>query len=154
MKLSAREEIDAPAQHVFAAITDFPRIARLAAARGVPLRRIDALAEPGVGMAWAAEATIRGQRREILSDVTDFSHGERIAITSRTGGIEGLTEVEVTLLGAERTRLRITVELRPTSLSGRVLIQPLRLAKGSLQERLRIRVAGFARSLEAQGRDG
>lgn len=154
MKLSAREEIDAPADQVFAAISDFPRIARLAEARGVPLRRTDVLAEPGVGMAWVAEAMIRGQRREIRSDVTDFAQGERIAITSRSGGIEGLTEVEVTLLGPEKTRLRLTVELRPVSLAGRILIQPLRLAKGSLQERLRIRVAGFARSLEAPGTDG
>jgi hypothetical protein len=35
------------------------------------------------------------------------------------------------------------------TLAGRLLIQPLRLGKGALQERLRIRVAGFARSIEA-----
>jgi hypothetical protein len=149
MNLSAREEIAAPADRVFAEMTDYPRLARLAEARGVRLTRLDSLPAPDVGMCWMALAPIRGQLREVRSEVTAFAPGRGYAVASTIGGIEGLTEVELTALGDARTRLRIVVDLRPVSLSGRLLIQPLRLGKGALQERFRIRVAGLARSIEA-----
>jgi hypothetical protein len=87
--------------------------------------------------------------RDIRSEVTAFTPGKGFTIASALGGIEGVTEVEVTPLGPERTRLRISVELHPVTLAGRLLIQPLRLGKGALQERFRIRVAGLARAVEA-----
>lgn len=149
MKLSAREEIAAPDHRVFAALTDFDALSRVAEGRGVTMRRTDDLPEPGLGMAWTAEAAVRGQMREIVSEVTEFAVAERVVVISRMGGVEGTTEVDLTPIGSERTRLRIAIDLRPISLTGRILIQPMRMAKGSLQERFRIRIAGLARFIEA-----
>jgi carbon monoxide dehydrogenase subunit G len=149
MNLSAREEIAAPADRVFAAVSDYDRLARMAEGRGVAFTRHDTLSAPAPGMCWTARAPVRGQMRDIRSEVTAFAPGRGFTIASALGGIEGTTEVEVTPLGPNRSRLRIAIELRPVTLAGRLLIQPLRLGKGALQERLRIRVAGFARSIEA-----
>ena len=152
MKLSAREEIAAPAETVFEAVTDFDRLARLAEKRGVTLRPMGDGLAPGRGFAWTALAPIRGQMREIASEVTVFDPVRGYAVASTVGGLSALTEVELTALPNARTRLRIAVEVRPVSFSGRILIQPLRLGKGALEERFRIRVAGFARSIEDGGR--
>jgi uncharacterized protein YndB with AHSA1/START domain len=149
MNLSAREEIAAASDRVFAAVSDYDRLARMAEGRGVTLTRHDALVAPAPGMCWTARAPVRGQMRDIRSEVTEFVPGRGFTIASALGGIEGTTEVEVTPLGPDRTRLRISVELRPVTLAGRLLIQPLRLGKGALQERFRIRVAGLARSIES-----
>ena len=148
MKLSAREEISVPAETVFGAVTDFDRLARLAERRGVTLRPRGEGMVPCQGFAWTALAPIRGQVREIASEVTVFDPIRGYAVTSTVSGLSALTEVELTALPNDRTRLRIAVEVRPTSFSGRLLIQPMRLGKGVLEERFRIRVAGFARSIE------
>jgi hypothetical protein len=148
MKISAREEIAAPAETVFRAVTNFDRLAVLAEGRGVTLRPTGAHPAPCRGFTWSALAPIRGQVREIASEVTLFDPVNGYTVASTVGGLAALTEVELTALPNDRTRLRIAVEVTPTSLAGRILIQPLRLGKGAMEERFRIRVAGFARAVE------
>ena len=52
MKFSSHEDIEAPAQVVFAALCDHEHFQRTVQQRGVEMRRVDDRPEVGPGMAW------------------------------------------------------------------------------------------------------
>ena len=52
MKFSSHEDIEAPAQVVFAALYDHEHFQRTVQQRGVEMRRVDDRPEVGPGMAW------------------------------------------------------------------------------------------------------
>lgn len=60
-----------------------------------------------------------------------------------------MTVVDLVALSRTRTRLFVSMELRPTTLSARLLLQSLRLAKGRLTGRLKTRMAEFGQRIEA-----
>jgi hypothetical protein len=64
--------------------------------------------------------------------------------------VEGVLEVGVTPLGAARSRVGVAMEWRPLTLPGRLLLQSLRLVKGSLDDRFAARVADFAEGVGRQ----
>ena len=51
-KFSSHEDIEAPAQAVFAALSDHEQFQRVMQQRGVAMRRVDDRPEVGPGMAW------------------------------------------------------------------------------------------------------
>ena len=52
MNFSSHEDIEAPAQAVFAALSDNEQFQRVMQQRGVAMRRVDDRPEVGPGMAW------------------------------------------------------------------------------------------------------
>jgi hypothetical protein len=149
MKLSTREDIDAPIAEVFAAVSDFDSIEKRLRQRGVSVER-DAVAPPaGAGRRWQAVASWRGRQHRILAELIEVDEGQGFAIESASGGVVCLSVVDLVALSKTRTRMLVSLDLRPTTLSSRLLIQSLRLAKGRLSERLSARAAEFARRIEA-----
>jgi hypothetical protein len=59
-----------------------------------------------------------------------------------------MTVVDMVALSRTRTRLLVSMELRPTTLSSRLLVQSLRLAKARLNGRLKSRMQEFAHRME------
>lgn len=149
MKLSAREDIEAPIAEVFAAASDFDAIERRLRLRGVSVERDAAAPAEGVGRRWVAEAEWRGRRHRIEAELIAVEDGQSYAIESLSGGVACLSVVDLVALSKTRTRMLVSLELRPTTLSSRLLIQSLRLAKGRLSTRLKDRAAEFGRRVEA-----
>ena len=56
--------------------------------------------------------------------------------------------VELVALSRKRTRLQMTIDLKPQNLSARLLVQSLKLARGSIKRKFDKRMAGFARDIE------
>ena len=61
MKFSAREDIAAPIEQVFASLCDFEGFERQAMRRGAEVQRVDPLTQPGVGMKWQVSFNMRGR---------------------------------------------------------------------------------------------
>ena len=150
MQLSAQEDIEGHIDRVFAEISDFESIERQAMRRGVDLRRKDSLTAPAQGMAWHSVFTFRGKKREADITLTDYTPPERMVFHSVTGGLETQTVIELVALSRTRTRISITSELMPKTLSARLLVQSLKLAKGGIEKRFRTRMAGFAKDFETR----
>jgi hypothetical protein len=144
MKFSTREDIDAQAVRVFAALTDFDHFAEVLRSRGTQVTRTDQSPVPAVGMAWTADPEIRGKRRKVEATVTEFTEGKGYVVTSVTSGLDCIATVDLSALPADRTRLHVTLEIRPMTIAGRVLLQPMRLAKASLNEKFAARIARYA----------
>jgi len=144
MKFSTREDIEAPIDAVFAAVTDFEHFERQAMRRGAEVVRLDSLAAPAVGMSWRSRVRIRGRLREIDSRLSEFEPERSLALASTSGGVESLFAVELLSLSRSRTRIRVTLDLRPTTFSARLFVQSLKLAKVSLSKRFEDRISEFA----------
>lgn len=151
MKLSTREDIEAPIGNVYAAFSDFDALERQIQQRGVALERQPAAEAVVVGTVWQARLTWRGRPHDVAAELVASDHLQGYAIESKSGGVVCMTVVDLVALSQMRTRILVSVDLRPTTLSSRLLLQSLRLAKGRLSERFRLRVADFAKRIEAGG---
>ncbi len=148
MQFTAREDIEAPLDRVFAELTNFEALERQALRRGVQVRRTDDMSGKGEGMCWETAFTFRGKERDARIVLSDFTAPERMVFDSVSGGLEAATMIELVALSRARTRISVNSELKPKTLSARLLVQSLKLAKGGVEKRFRKRVAGYAKDLE------
>ncbi len=148
MELKASEDIEAPQEQVFAALSDFDMIERQALRRGVDIMRTGD--GPGVGMAWRAKFTFRGKKREAEVRLVSFDTPERMVFHSVSGGLEMELEIDVVALSRNRTRINIVTVMHPKTLSARLLVQSLKLAKGGVEKRFRRKMAELATGLETR----
>jgi hypothetical protein len=139
VKFSTCIDVEAPAEETFAAFADFPRYVRLAEARGA---RVEVL--PAPHFAFRARFDWNGAARDLKGEVTRLEAPLGFTAAMAAQLVEGGLEVEVTPLGAARSRVAVAMEWRPVTMSGRILLQSLRLVKGRLDERFAARVADFA----------
>ncbi|QQA42498.1 SRPBCC family protein [Pelagovum pacificum] len=153
MKFSTREDIEAPIDHVFAHVTDHATFERQALRRGADVQRLDGGTGIGVGSRWKVGFNFRGRRRDLTATVTTFDPPNSISVGATTTGIDGLTTIDLVQLSRTRTRLMVAIEMRPTTLAARLMIQSLKLAKSSLDKRLKDRMAKVAREIEISHRE-
>ena len=152
MKFSTRADIDAPIQHVFAEVSDFSSFERSAMRRGARVRRVDAQDVRGPGMGWEADFAFRGKTRQIRIDLEDYEDPTHMAFTGKTQGLNGFFDVELIALSPKKTRMRIALDLKPQTLSARLLVQSLKLAKGSVMKKFEARVAEFSKDIAGRYR--
>ncbi len=148
MQFNSKEDIEAPIERVFAAVTDFESFERAALRRGAEEHQTDNLKALGVGCTWDARFEMRGRRRDVAIAVSEFDPPNGYKIAFKAQGLEGEMNVELVALSKNRTRLAISMELQPKTLSARLLVQSLKLAKMNLTKRFQLRVADFARDME------
>ncbi|MFZ3580619.1 SRPBCC family protein [Loktanella sp. DJP18] len=148
MKFSSREDIEAPIEKVYARVTDFAGFERQMLRRGADVRRVDPGQPVKAGSAWDVAFTFRSRDRRVRATVTRLAAPTDVVIDMAANGLDGVTTIEVLALSPQRTRLSVTVELSARSLSARLLLQSLKLAKSNLTNRFKKRVADFAQGIE------
>ena len=146
MEFTTKEDIAAPVEQVYAELTDYDRLERQITRRDIDLRRV---AEgPGVGMAWLARFQYRGKAREARITLVEAQAPDLLVYDSLSGGLEVRTRLDFVALSRTRTRVTMTADLKPQTLSARLLVQSLKLARGNLEKRFRVRMADYAKQLE------
>lgn len=150
MKFSIRQDTDLPADELFSAISDFPRIERILARRGASVRRLDPAREPGAGMAWEMGFDLRGKRREIRLDVAQFDRPEKIVF--RGGGESLSLDLEMTVIALTRVKSRAIVEaeVKPKTIRARLMLQTAKLGKTQLDRKFAERIGAFLKELTSQ----
>ena len=148
MKFSTKEDIEAPIEAVFDMLCDFESFERSAMRRGAEVQRIDRLAKPGVGMIWNAVFQLRGKRREMELEMVTFDRPNEIVLESTSSGLIGQMSFELVALSRSRTRVLVELEVKPLNLSARLLVQSMKLAKGSLTRKYKLRIAEYAKGME------
>lgn len=144
MKFSTREDIEAPIGTVYEAVTDFDGFERQMLRRGIDVTRDENCPPNLVGAQWNASFSWRGRAHALEAELISVDDGQGYAIESRSGGIICMGVVDLVALSKARTRLFVSLDLKPTTLSSRLLVQSLKLAKRSLNRRFKARVAEFA----------
>ncbi|MFC6688725.1 SRPBCC family protein [Jhaorihella thermophila] len=148
MKFSSKEDIEAPIETVFAEISDFEAFERSAIRRGAEVRRRNDLTPPATGMSWDTTFRLRGKPREMKLVLSRFDAPTDVQLTATGKSFEGTLDVALIALSPHRTRLSISVEIRPRTLAGRLFVQSLKLAKKDMNRRFKLKVADFAQGIE------
>ncbi len=144
MELTSKEDVDAPLAEVFAAISDFASFERSAIRRGVEVQRLSDDPTPQVGMAWDVRADFRGKPRELRLELSNYEPTTLIALKGESNSLSGRGQIELLALSPRRTRLSVKVKIEAKTLSGRLLLQSLKLARSKVNKRFKHRVAEFA----------
>ena len=148
MKLSAREDIEAPIDYVFDKVSDFALLERSGMRRGVEVVRKEAEGRTS----WDLAFSFRGRPRKALVTLEKVEAPNSLVAAFSSGGLTGHTAVELIALSRNRTRLSISVDFAPQTLSARLLVQSLRLAKMTISRRFKARVADIAEDIEESHR--
>ncbi|MHA6326071.1 SRPBCC family protein [Roseivivax sp. CAU 1753] len=148
MEFSHKEDIEAPLEQVFAELSDFDQIERSILRRGMQVARTDQLSEVGAGMAWAATFTFRGKPRDADITLTRYEPPTLMVFESTSGGLETRSIVECVALSRSRTRVSFDATLTPKTLSARLVVQSMKLAKGRIDRKFKARLAEAATELE------
>ncbi len=148
MKLSTREDIAVPIEAVFAELTDFDGFERVALRRGAEVSRTDDKGTVGAGMTWRAQFAFRNRTRVANLELVEYDKPNMMRVMSKLSGIEAEIVADLVALSRARTRMALSVDLRPKSIPARLMIQSMKLAKGSLTKRFRKRVAEYAETIE------
>jgi hypothetical protein len=148
MKISGREDVEAPIDFVFGQISDFASLERSAMRRGAEITRMDALTSPGPGMIWDTRFDFRGKRRQFKLELISHEPPNGMRFSASSPAILGDVTVDLVALSRGRTRINLEFDIQPRTLSSRLLVQSLKLAKGNVTKRFEMRMASFARDLE------
>lgn len=150
MRLSAKEDVGASADAVFAALSDFDGFERAALRRGAELRRVEGEPQGGAGMRWAARFRFRGRPREAEITLSRHEPPSLIAAEAVSPNLHVDVQTQIVALSRTRSRIVLVIEARPRTLAARVMIQTARLARGRIERRLAKRLRAFAQGIEAQ----
>ncbi|MCV2882830.1 SRPBCC family protein [Actibacterium sp. XHP0104] len=150
MKFSSKEDIAAPIEQVFMALTDFETFERAAMRRGIEVMRSDGPGTGGVGTEWQCRVPYRGKTRKLSTRIDRFDTPEHLVLGWVIMGLSGQMDIELVQLSPRQTRMSIALEMKPNSLTARLFIQSLRLAKASLNRKFKRGVARFSEDLEAR----
>ena len=86
--------------------------------------------------------------RDATVTMTRYDPPNAMEFQTRSGGLETHTVLDCVALSRSRTRISMVLELQPKTLSARLLVQSLKLAKGNITKKFRVRAADYAKDLE------
>lgn len=148
MEFTAMEDIEAPIDAVFKAVSDFDGFEKAALRRGAKVERVECKGKSAALMAWNIEAKIRGKIRLIKADLVQLNSPNRLVFMSSAGGMKGDSVIELIALSRNHTRLNICTKLESDSLKTRLILQSMRLTKAKLVKKYRDQIAKFATDIE------
>ncbi|UXX84598.1 SRPBCC family protein [Roseovarius pelagicus] len=148
MKFSTREDVEAPIEFVFDQVSDFAMLERLALRRGAEVQRVDDKPQNGAGMLWNTAFELRGKRRKMQLELTEYDPPSGMCFVATSSALNCEMVLDLVALSRGRTRMSMEMELKPQTLSSRLMVQSLKLAKSNMTKRFEARAASFARDME------
>jgi carbon monoxide dehydrogenase subunit G len=152
MHFASKQDIEAPIEAVFQILSDFEAWERAIMRRGVQVDRKDKLRQPGAGMRWAAKFDYRGKSRDLEVELVQIDAPTLLRFAGVSQALEGVISIELLELGAKRTRMHTGVDITPRSLTARLFLQSLRLARAKLDRKFDQRIALVAADIEMRYR--
>ena len=153
MKFSTKQDIEAPAAFVFAALTDFEGWERAAMRRGADVARTDKMRQAGAGMSWHVAFQFRGRQRKMDLRLLNMIPSSKLEFAALSAAIDATTKVEIVEMSAKRARLHVTANITPLTLTAKLFMQSLRLARARADRKFAQRVQTIVTQIEARYRD-
>ena len=149
MKFKVSEDVDAPQEMVWARFTDFSGFEEDARGRGAILNRVGNWTQTVQGVEWRGEVTVRGKSRPITAKVTQLVPQELCVVDSRIGGMNCHQEIIFVPLSTTVTRVALMLDLSEDTLTARLLLQTMKLARGRVLQKLQGVLARQGNAVEA-----
>lgn len=148
MEFTSKEDVEAPIGEVFTFLSEFESFERSAIRRGVDVRRIGDASRPLDGLAWEADFRVRGKERHMRVNLIKFEPDTNIRFEAKGSGILAFFDIDLIALSPRRTRMTVHLTMQAQSLSARLFIQSMKLAKKNLGKRFKLKVADYAKIME------
>ena len=148
MKFSSNEDIEAPIGQVFIMLSDFEAFERSAIRRGIEVQRDGEKSQPAVGLSWDVRFMLRGRARRLHLVLSRYDSPNAMRFDATSPGLSTVMEIELLALSPRRTRMSVGLGLTPNTLSARLFVQSLKLAKANLTRRFKLKVADYAKDME------
>lgn len=150
MKLTNKQDIMAPAEDVFALLSDPEVLERAASRRGAEVERIDDLDGFAPGMGWRLSFAFRGRWRSGTVRVSEYEPPSRLGFAAQSSSYAGNLEIEVLRMSARRSRIHFVIEVKPLTLAARLTLQSLRLGRSRIERRIDRKAAQFVGAIETR----
>lgn len=152
MRLSTKQDVDAPLAQVWAIVADFDGWERAALRRGADVSRDDSHRQASVGTEWRLGFLYRSKPRKMQLQLTRLEQPHHIGLHFHSAALEGEVHIELIEMAARRTRLHVVTELKPLNLGARLYLQSLRFARNRVERKYHDRIAAFAHEIEQRAR--
>ena len=152
MKLTSRQDIEAPVAFVFDALKDFDAWERAALRRGAEVARTDSLRNIVPGLSWMIKFAYRGRQRRLALRLTNLEQPTLLGFSGVGASLDGQAGIDLMELASRRTRLSVTLDIRPRTIGARLVLQSMRVAKTRLNRRFADRVGQLCMEIETRYR--
>ena len=136
MKFKVAEDVDAPIGFVFERMTDFSQFEADVKRRGADLRRVGNWTQIAEGVQWRGAVQVRGKKRKIEAELAELVPNESAKVDITVGGMEAVYQMAFIALSPDVTRVATELDLKPRTLTARLIIQTLKLARGRVVRRM------------------
>lgn len=148
MKFKTKEDIEAPLAFVYSALGDFEYWERAAMRRGADVNRTDKLRTAAAGMGWKIDFQYGGKPRNLDVRLLTLEPDQQLSFEAEGAPAMGNVLIEMSEMGPKRTRVAVFLDLKPKTLTARMFIQSLRLAKARVNRKYQLRIAQMAADIE------
>ncbi len=148
MNFTSKQDIIAPAEHVFRQLADFDFYESYAMRLGAQVERTDDHDRPQPGMCWNVHGVLRGKARNIELTLDNYNPVENLSYLCVSKSLNATVDFTVIPLSKTETRLKASIYVQAKSLSARVALQSARLAKKTLDRKFDGRMHDFAKKIE------
>ena len=145
MKLQSRSTHPVAAAEAFRRLRDFDALTEFLRAHGVQIAEYKPGWPDGTETRWRLGVGVKGLHRDIRALVTEVTPEESFTITVESDGIHGEMRVVTRPEGADACTVDYAIELGARGLGARMMLQPLILARGTIEQKLHNRLTGFTR---------
>lgn len=153
MKFSARQDIDAPAAYVFAAFSDFEAWERAGMRRGAQIVRTDSLGSHiGSGLTWQVKFSFRSKMRVVDLQLERIVAPQQLEFSAQSPAMEASLVIEIAEMSALRSRIHVVSDVTPRTLTAKLFIQSLRLARAKADRKYALRISEIATDITARYR--
>ena len=145
MKFITKGDVEAPTDFVFDDMTDYEGWEATVRKRNTQLVRAPGPVIPGT--TWNAKFHLRGRDRDMTVTLLSETPESQILLAIGDSSIDVDVSADLVALGPQKSRVAVTINLRPRNLAARLLTQSLRLARTNIQHQLDWRIAAWAEDL-------
>lgn len=150
MKLTTKQDIEAPLDFAYSYLSDFDQFERLAARKGAKVTRSGPA--QGNGQAWDIRFKFKGKMRQVKLTLLKAERDAVLSFSLESPMFEGISQIDLVRLGPGQTRMVAALDFRPKTLTARLFIQSMKLARGRVQRKLDKGGAKLARAIADQWR--
>ncbi|MEJ5218972.1 SRPBCC family protein [Cognatishimia sp. D5M38] len=153
MKFETIEDLEIPQAAAFEMLSDFSFFERMAMRRGAEVTRRNGDGADGLGSAWDLNVPWRGKTVKMQVDVSRFEKPEALGFQADAPAIEVQLDIELVALSNHKTRLLMKTDISAKTLTGRLLLQSMKLTRGKIEKRMASRISEQSRNLEKRYRE-
>lgn len=150
MRFICKAEIKAPISFVFNAFSDFSKFEMRVIGHGMSIVRLDDLTTNKSGMEWNISGILRGKNRSFGIILENYSSPDKLKFMCKGKLLSFKIRVILEKLETNITEATIKVDPEAKNIGSRLVLQSAKLARRTIESRMKKRLVKFAEEVEVE----